>query len=61
MPPFQKKLFMPCDCTRSFIANKITEIEHRIADLAELQSRLQRILKTERRGVSNSICPIIVT
>jgi hypothetical protein len=50
---------MPCDCTRSFIGNKITEIEHRIADLAELQSRFRRILKTKRRDVCKSICPII--
>lgn len=50
---------VPCDCTRSLIHNRISEIDHRIADLTELKTRLQRILKVERPGVFKSICPII--
>lgn len=50
---------VPCECTRSLISSKITEIERRIADLAGLKTRLQAILGDELPKTSGSICPMI--
>lgn len=51
---------IPCDCTKSFIKNKIEEIDERIASLAELRARLVDLLKIGKlKGVTSSICPII--
>lgn len=50
---------VPCDCSRSLLRNRISEIGHKIAELTDLKARLQRILKVERPGSFKSICPII--
>lgn len=50
----------PCECTREFIRNKISEIEEKIITLTELEARLTKLLKTKKvRTISDSICPII--
>lgn len=51
---------VPCDCTRDFIRNKISEIEDRITNLTELKERLAELLKIKKYKVAiKSICPII--
>ncbi len=50
----------PCECTRDFIRNKISEIEEKIISLTELKERLARLLKIKKYKVAiKSICPII--
>lgn len=51
---------IPCDCTKSFIKNKIDEIDERIASLSELRARLVDLLKIGKlKGAAGAICPII--
>jgi len=51
---------VPCDCTKSFIKNKIGEIDEKIASLTELRARLADLLKIGKlKGAAGSICPII--
>lgn len=50
----------PCERTQTFITNRITEIEIKIADLVGLKEKLQRLLTTKRLKIfPDSICPII--
>lgn len=50
----------PCECTREFIKNKISEIEEKIITLTELEARLTKLLKAKKvKTISDSICPII--
>lgn len=50
----------PCECTREFIKNKISEIKEKIITLTELEARLTKLLKTKKViTISDSICPII--
>lgn len=51
---------VPCECTRKFIKNKISEIEDKITSLTELKIRLTELLKIKKYKVAvKSICPII--
>jgi len=51
---------MPCECTKEFIRNKISEIEDKITSLTELKIRLTELLKIKKYKVAiKSICPII--
>lgn len=51
---------VPCECTKKFIKNKISEIEDKIASLTELKERLTELLKIKKYRVAiKSICPII--
>lgn len=51
---------VPCKCTREFIANKIIEIDEKIASLTELKIRLSGLLKIKiYKPTNQSICPII--
>ncbi|MDA8215429.1 MAG: heavy metal-responsive transcriptional regulator [Nitrospiraceae bacterium] len=51
---------MPCECTKEFIRNKISEIEGKITSLTELKIRLTELLKIKKYKVAiKSICPII--
>ena len=51
---------VPCECTRDFIRNKISEIEDKITSLTELKIRLTELLKIKKYKVAiKSICPII--
>ena len=51
---------IPCECTKEFIRNKISEIEERVASLEELRAKLTGLLKLREFKVSTkSICPII--
>ncbi|MCL5061777.1 MAG: MerR family transcriptional regulator [Nitrospirae bacterium] len=51
---------VPCECTRDFIRNKISEIEDKITSLTELKVRLIELLKIKKYKVAiKSICPII--
>src|SRR3990172_11737374 len=36
---------IPCECTKEFIRNKISEIEERVASLEELRAKLTGLLK----------------
>ncbi len=50
----------PCERTETFIRNKISEIEDKIADLTSLKSKLQRLFKSKMlKRFPESICPII--
>lgn len=50
----------PCECTKEFIRNKISEIKEKIITLTELEARLTRLLKIKKvKTISDSICPII--
>jgi DNA-binding transcriptional MerR regulator len=51
---------VPCECTKEFIRNKISEIEDKITSLSELKIRLTKLLKIRKYKVAiKSICPII--
>ena len=51
---------VPCECTKEFIRNKISEIEDKITSLTELKIRLTELLKIKKYKVAiKSICPII--
>ena len=50
---------VPCECTKEFIRNKITEIDEKITNLTELKGKLTGLLKLKRYKVAESICPII--
>lgn len=51
---------VPCECTRDFIRNKISEIEDKITNLTELKIRLTELLKIKKyKAAIKSICPII--
>lgn len=51
---------IPCECTKEFIRNKISEIEDKITNLTELKKRLAELLKIKKYKVAiKSICPII--
>ena len=39
---------VPCECTKNFIRNKITEIEDKITNLTELKIRLTELLKIKK-------------
>jgi DNA-binding transcriptional MerR regulator len=50
----------PCECTKEFIRNKISEIENKITSLTELKTRLTELLKIKKnKAAIRSICPII--
>jgi len=53
---------VPCECTKEFIRNKISEIEEKVASLEELKAKLTGLLRLREFKVSTkSICPIIET
>ncbi len=53
---------VPCECTREFIRNKISEIEEKITSLTDLKTRLTELLKIKGYKIAiKSICPIIET
>lgn len=50
----------PCECTREFIKNKISDIKEKIITLTELETRLTKLLKNKKiKTTPDSICPII--
>ncbi|MBI5212237.1 MAG: heavy metal-responsive transcriptional regulator [Nitrospirae bacterium] len=50
----------PCECTKDFIRNKITEMEDKITSLTELKERLAKLLKLKKyKSLPKFICPII--
>ncbi|GAB4409085.1 MAG: Hg(II)-responsive transcriptional regulator [Thermodesulfovibrionales bacterium] len=51
---------VPCECTKEFIRNKVSEIDEKITNLTELKERLTKLLKLKKqKEFSISICPII--
>ena len=51
---------VPCECTKEFIRNKVSEIDEKITSLTELKTKLQKLLKLKKqKEFSMSICPII--
>ncbi len=51
---------VPCECTRDFIKNKISEIDEKVASLTDLKERLEKLLKLKKFSVATkAICPII--
>lgn len=50
---------VPCEYTKGFIKNKITEIDEKIYNLAELKTKLTKLLGQKKYRVAESICPII--
>ncbi len=50
---------VPCECTKGFIKNKISEIDEKIYSLTDLKTKLTKLLGQRKYKVAESICPII--
>lgn len=53
----------PCNCTRRFLSQKVSECDEKIKSLEDLREKLNAILinKTPRARKGADICPIIIS